>query len=193
MQKTVRVSFTVTGGIKALGDKKMGIGIGTASENRNLKGGKEQEPAPAVKNFGIENIAPGIKGAGIDLIRIRRIARAYRRRPERFLQRIFTEKEIAFLKAKKNPFPSMAALFAAKEAISKALGCGIGKIGWREMEILPGERGQPVAILKGGALVLAKELDIQGVVVSLSHDAPYALAQAIAYGRSCPGDHPACP
>lgn len=124
-----------------------------------------------------------IIGTGIDLIRIRRIIRAYRRRPERFLQRIFTKKEIAFLEAKKNPFPTMAALFATKEAISKALGCGIGRVGWREMEILPGEKGKPEAALKGAALFWAKEHGIWGVEVSMSHDAPFAVAQAIAYGK----------
>ncbi len=130
-----------------------------------------------------ENVASGIKGVGIDCIRIRRIARAYHRRPERFLNKIFTEKEIEILHAKKNPFPSMAALFATKEAVAKALGCGIGQVGWREMEILPGEKGKPLAFLRGAALSWAEKQGIQGVEVSMSHDAPYAIAQAIAYGK----------
>lgn len=132
---------------------------------------------------GKERVVSGIKGIGIDLIRIRRIAQAYRRHPERFLQRIFTVREIDVLNAKKNPLPSMAALFAAKEAVSKALGCGIGQVGWREMEILPGKRGKPVVLLKGAAQARAGKMGIQGVMVSLSHDAPYAIAQAIAYGK----------
>ncbi|NMB36073.1 MAG: holo-ACP synthase [Firmicutes bacterium] len=124
-----------------------------------------------------------MKGTGIDIIRIQRITRAYRRRPERFLQRIFTEKEITSLGVKKNPFPSMAALFAAKEAVSKALGCGIGQVGWREMEILPGKKGKPKVTLKGAALVWAEKHGIRGVEVSMSHDVPFAIAQAIAFGR----------
>lgn len=122
-----------------------------------------------------------IKGVGIDLVRIRRIRRAYRRRPERFLNRIFTGKEIAFLKSKANPFPSMAARFAAKEAVAKALGCGIGRIGWCDLEILPAAGGKPVVYLQGAARALAQKKGIKGVEISLSHDNFYAVAQAIAY------------
>jgi holo-[acyl-carrier protein] synthase len=123
-----------------------------------------------------------IKGVGIDLIRISRIARAYRRRPERFLKRIFTPREIEFLQQKGNLFPSMAARFAAKEAIAKALGCGIGVIKWCELEVLPGTRGKPVVFLKGGARSWAERCGIKGVEVSMSHDGPYAIAKAVAYG-----------
>jgi phosphopantetheine--protein transferase-like protein len=80
-----------------------------------------------------------LKGVGVDLIRVRRIAQAYHRRPERFLHRIFSGQEIKLLFKKKNLLPSMAARFAAKEAVAKALGCGIGIARWREMEILPGK------------------------------------------------------
>jgi holo-[acyl-carrier protein] synthase len=124
---------------------------------------------------------PAIKGVGIDLVRIRRIRRAYRRRPARFLNRIFTEKEIALLKSKTNPFPSMAARFAAKEAVAKALGCGIGRIGWRDLEILPAAGGRPVVFLQGAAQSLAKKQGVKGVAISLSHDNFYAVAQAVAF------------
>ncbi|MGI6308328.1 MAG: holo-ACP synthase [Dethiobacteria bacterium] len=128
-----------------------------------------------------EGVYPGIKGVGIDLIRIQRIARAYRRRPERFLRKIFTEKEIEFLQAKRNPFPSMAARFATKEAVAKALGCGIGQVGWRDLEILPGARGKPVVFLRGAAQSWAEKQGIKGIEISMSHDGFYAIAQAIAY------------
>ncbi len=123
-----------------------------------------------------------IKGLGIDLIRKKRIETAYRRRPERFLKRIFTKKEIDQLFKKRNFLPSMAARFAAKEAVAKALGCGIGIISWCEMEILKDERGTPVVFLKGGAARWAKRYGIKGVKVSMSHDGPYAVANAVAYG-----------
>lgn len=125
-----------------------------------------------------------IKGLGIDLILISRIARAYRRRPERFLERIFTPREIESLRHKKNPFPSMAARFAAKEAIAKALGCGIGAVKWRELEVLPGKGGKPVVFLQGGARSWARRYGIRGVEVSISHDDSYAVAAAVAYGRN---------
>ena len=124
---------------------------------------------------------PGIKGVGIDLVRIRRIRRAYKRRPERFLNRIFTEKEKMYLRPKTNPFPSMAARFAAKEAVAKALGCGIGRVGWRDLEILPATGGKPVVCLRGAAQALAKKQGIRGIEISLSHDNFYAVAQAVAY------------
>ncbi len=124
-----------------------------------------------------------VKGVGIDLIRIKRIARVYRRRPERFLKKIFTPQEIEIILKKGNPLPSIAARFAAKEAVAKALGCGIGVIRWCEMEILPGKRGKPEVILKGSAAQWAKDSGIKGVEVSMSHDGPYAIAKAIAYGE----------
>ena len=123
-----------------------------------------------------------IKGVGIDLIRIHRVARAYRRRPERFLRRIFSRKEIEILQHKKNLFPSLAARFAAKESIAKALGCGIGTVKWVELEILPGDKGQPIVFLHGNAGLWAEQHRIKGVEVSMSHDGPYAVAKAIAYG-----------
>ncbi|MGI5823520.1 MAG: holo-ACP synthase [Dethiobacteria bacterium] len=124
---------------------------------------------------------PVLKGVGIDLVCIRRIRRVYKRRPTRFLNRIFTEKEIALFKAKANPFPSMAARFAAKEAVAKALGCGIGRVGWRDLEILSVAGGKPVVCLQGAAQALAKKKGIRGIEISLSHDNFYAVAQAVAY------------
>lgn len=124
-----------------------------------------------------------VKGVGIDLIRIKRIARVYRRRPERFLRKIFTPKEIEIILRKGNPMPSIAARFAAKEAVAKALGCGIGVIRWCEMEILPGSKGKPQVYLWGKAARWAEKYGIKGVEVSMSHDGPYAIAKAVAYGE----------
>ena len=75
----------------------------------------------------------------------------------------------------------MAARFAAKEAVAKALGCGIGRVGWRDLEILPAAGGKPVVFLQGAAQSLAKKQGVKGVEISLSHDNYYAIAQAIAY------------
>lgn len=124
-----------------------------------------------------------IIGTGIDFIRVERVNRVYQRRPERFLQRVFTGREREEILRKTNPAPFIAARFAAKEAVAKALGCGIGPVCWRELEILSGERGKPVAHLGGNALCWAEKYGIAGVEVTISHDGPYALAAAIAYGR----------
>lgn len=123
-----------------------------------------------------------VKGLGIDLIRIKRIEMAFQRRPESFLKRIFTKKEIDELFNKSNFLPSIAARFAAKEAVAKALGCGIGVISWCEMEILKGDKGKPVVFLKGKAARWANQYGIKGVKVSMAHDGPYAVANAVAYG-----------
>jgi len=124
-----------------------------------------------------------VKGVGIDLVRIKRIARIYRRRPERFLKKIFTHREIEDLLKRRYPLPSIAARFAAKEAVAKALGCGIGVICWCEMEIISGSMGRPMVYLKGKAARWAEKCGIKGVEVSMSHDGPYAIAKAVAYGE----------
>ncbi len=129
-----------------------------------------------------KNIHLFVKGVGIDLIRVKRIANVFQRRPERFLKRIFTKKEIEELLKRRNPIPSIAARFAAKEAVAKALGCGIGVIRWREMEIIKEERGKPMVFLKGEAARWADQYGIKGVKVSMSHDGSYAIANAVAYG-----------
>ena len=123
------------------------------------------------------------KGVGIDLIRVGRVARACRRRPERFMKRIFTDKEIGMLLKKRNPFPSIAARFAAKEAVAKALGCGIGLISWREIEIFSDPLGKPLVFLTGKAASRAEKNGIKGVYLSMSHDGLYAAAIAAAYRR----------
>ena len=123
-----------------------------------------------------------VKGVGLDIIRIERIKGVYSRMPERFLQRIFTEREIASLLEKKNMIPSMAARFAAKEAVSKALGCGIGAIGWRDIEIFAAPGGKPVVSLSGKAAAWAEEHGIEVVHISMSHDGLYAAATAVAEG-----------
>ena len=130
-----------------------------------------------------EKIYLSVKGVGVDLIRINRVAGVYRRRPERFLKRIFTEKEISLLLKRNNPVSSIASRFAAKEAVSKALGCGIGAVQWRDIEILADARGKPEVYLQGEAARWAGSHGITGVLVSMSHDTPFALAEAIAYGN----------
>jgi len=124
----------------------------------------------------------GIVGVGIDLVKISRIARAYRRRPDRFLNRIFSRREVELLQRKKKPLASMAARFAAKEAVSKALGCGIGTVSWKDMEILFLEGGRPVVLLSGAAARWAEAHGIGGVAVSMAHDDFYAVAKAVAFG-----------
>jgi holo-[acyl-carrier protein] synthase len=116
---------------------------------------------------------------GIDLVEIRRIEQAIQRYGDRLLNRIYTPMEIV---AVGSNIASLAARFAAKEAVSKALGTGIGDIGWREIEILYSEANAPVVYLKGNAKKKAEELGLSDWSLSLSHTNEYAIAVVIAVG-----------
>jgi holo-[acyl-carrier protein] synthase len=99
------------------------------------------------------------------------------------MERVYTANEIAYCQRKKNVWQSFAARFAAKEAVSKALGTGIGPVGLMEIEILNTENGQPVVVLHGKALQLAADRNIQRVHISLSHSEAYAMATAVLEGE----------
>lgn len=110
---------------------------------------------------------------GVDIVEIARIEQMAQRWGERFLERVYTPAELAYCQGR---MEHLAARFAAKEAVSKALGTGIGSVTWREMEILPDEGGRPRVHLHGSARHLADELGLTSVAVSLSHGGEYAVA-----------------
>jgi holo-[acyl-carrier protein] synthase len=116
---------------------------------------------------------------GIDLIEIRRVSEVIARHQVRFLSRVFTEAEIQDTKANT---ASLAARFAAKEAVAKALGCGIGPIAWREIEVRKGPENMPVLHLYGSAARLAQEKGLTEWSISLSHTETHAIAVAVAVG-----------
>ena len=117
---------------------------------------------------------------GIDLLEIERMQSAIQRHGERFLQRVFTPGELADVG--QNP-ASLAARFAAKEAVAKALGCGIGAVAWREIEIRRAPAGQPVLHLHGAAAQLAAERGLTNWSISLSHTRAHATAMVVATGK----------
>ena len=117
---------------------------------------------------------------GVDIIEIERIEAVLRRHGERFLQRVYTPKEQAYCRGRA---PELAVRFAAKEAVSKALGTGLRGIAWREMEILGDERGKPLVHLHGRAQARAEELGLSEFAVSLSHSRDYAVAFVVAAGE----------
>jgi holo-[acyl-carrier protein] synthase len=109
-------------------------------------------------------------GIGIDIVECARIENSIERFGDRFLKRIFTEGEIAYSQSMKFPARHFAARFAAKEALSKAFGTGIGKsMGWRDLDVRKRESGEPFAVLSGGAKQMAQERGITKVWISLSH------------------------
>jgi holo-[acyl-carrier protein] synthase len=114
-----------------------------------------------------------VAGVGIDLLEIRRLERALERRP-RLAERIFSEAERAYAAARRRPGRHLAARFAAKEAVVKALGLG-GAFGLREIEVLPGE--PPRVRLSGRAAEAAAGASVE---VSLTHSRDFAAAVAIA-------------
>ncbi|HHB90026.1 MAG TPA: holo-[acyl-carrier-protein] synthase [Anaerolineae bacterium] len=110
---------------------------------------------------------------GVDVIEIARFQQALERHGEAFLVRIFTPAEIA---AYAHRIPSLAARWAAKEAVAKALGTGIGEIGWKEIEVLADDRHAPVLYLHGRAQELAQTLGLNHWAISLSHTQTLAIA-----------------
>jgi holo-[acyl-carrier protein] synthase len=121
-----------------------------------------------------------ILGVGIDIIEVGRIQSSYERFGERFLNRILHPNEIAYCLSHKVPAPFLAARFAAKEAISKAFGTGIGaQLGWQDMEVGRKESGEPFVILHEGGKKLLQERNARVVLISLSHTQEHATAVAI--------------
>jgi holo-[acyl-carrier protein] synthase len=125
-----------------------------------------------------------IVGLGIDLVECARIENSIERFGERFLKRVFTEGEIAYSQSMKFPARHFAARFAAKEALSKAFGTGIGKaMGWRDLDVQKKESGEPFVVLSGGAKQMAETLGVARVWISLSHTEASGMATIILEGR----------
>ncbi len=114
---------------------------------------------------------------GVDIIEIARIQRTLADFGERFLRRVYTERERERFGSRVS---ELAARFAAKEATSKALGTGIRGIRWREMEVLSNPRGKPVLILHGSAAERAATLGLVAFDVSLTHSRTEAMAFVVA-------------
>jgi len=122
-----------------------------------------------------------ILGLGVDIIEVDRIRNAIHRHGDRFHQRICLVSEATYCLAMRDPAPFFAARFAAKEAVSKALGTGIGaQCGWLDIEVRRKASGEPFVVLHGAGAETAKRLGIARVLLSLSHTEHYAAAQAIA-------------
>lgn len=121
-----------------------------------------------------------ILGTGIDIIEVSRVATATERFGDRFLNRILLPAEIAYCRTHTRPAPHIAARFAAKEAISKAFGTGIGgQLGWHDLEIGRHPSGAPFVRLHGKGVDLLAANRASRIHVSLSHTEAYAAAVAI--------------
>jgi holo-[acyl-carrier protein] synthase len=115
---------------------------------------------------------------GVDIIEIQRIQKAASKSRGSFLKRIYTNAE---LENSNNNSSSLAALFAAKEAVMKALGTGTKGIGWKEIEVLSNNDGAPIVQLSGKAANKARDIGISQFAVSISHSKEYAIAMVVGY------------
>ncbi len=124
--------------------------------------------------------AMSVLGIGVDIVETQRIEHSLERFGERFLHRVFTAGEIEYCQSMKYPARHFAARFAAKEAVSKAFGTGIGKsMGWKDIDVHREGSGQPFVVLGGGAKQLADERKVSAVWISLSHTDHNAAAVAV--------------
>jgi holo-[acyl-carrier protein] synthase len=124
-----------------------------------------------------------ILGTGVDLAEVARIRASIERYGERFIRRIFTEREAAYAERKANKYERYAARFAAKEAGMKALGTGwSGGITWRDLEVTNLPSGRPTLALHGVAYEVAARLGVQAIHLSLTHTSGQALAWVLLEG-----------
>ena len=110
------------------------------------------------------------------MLAIPRLRRVLEKHNSRFLRRVYTPEEVAFCRGR---VPELAARFAAKEAVMKALGTGIRGVGWRDIEILPDRRGKPLVYLYGRAKARAEAIGLHALDVSLTHEQEFAIASVV--------------
>jgi holo-[acyl-carrier protein] synthase len=121
-----------------------------------------------------------IVGTGVDVIEPSRMREMIERHGDRFLERIFTEGEVAYCKPRKRAAEHFAVRFAAKEAVGKALGTGIGSgVSWKDIDVVKEPSGKPTLVLTGGAARVAATLGVTRTHVTLSHCEHSAIAVVV--------------
>ena len=118
--------------------------------------------------------------SGVDLIETNRLSGLNPHIRARFLKRVYTPAELDICGTSD---ASLSGRFAAKEAVAKALGTGIGPVRWQDLEITTGPRGEPLLYLHGAAQEIAAQLGLQTWSVSISHTNTHAIAMAVAIGE----------
>lgn len=116
--------------------------------------------------------------AGVDLVEVERIQRSVERFGARFLDRVFTEQEQAYCAGRPD---RLAARFAVKEAVGKALGTGIGDVSWKDIEIVNDPQGKPSLTLHSAAAALAVELAFTQWTISISHTETHAIGMVVGF------------
>ena len=113
---------------------------------------------------------------GIDIVELKRVAQVVERWGDRFLQRIYTPQELAYCRGR---IPQLAARFAAKEAVMKALGTGIRGVGWKEVEVQRQRGKGPTIILHDRAKLKAETIMIEEIAISISHSRDSAVVSVV--------------
>lgn len=133
-----------------------------------------------------------VAGIGVDLVHLPRLRQVVARWQDRFLRRVFTDAEIAYCRARRDPIPHLAARFAAKEAALKALGTGLRLgIRWRELEVRREPGRPPVLVLSGRSREISRARGGgDRLLLALSHDGDYAMAQAMLVSEGAPAAAP---
>jgi holo-[acyl-carrier protein] synthase len=127
--------------------------------------------------------APELAGTallGADIVEVAQVAHSIATFGDRYLRRVFTDRELAYCTAEgRDPAPHLAARFAAKEATSKALRAGDAPLDWRWIEVVRGADGACGLLLRHGMRALAKRRGVRALRLSMSHDGAYALAVVV--------------
>jgi len=122
-----------------------------------------------------------IFGTGLDIIEINRIKDSIQKYSDRFIKKIFTQKEIDYCRSQADPAKHFAGRFSAKEAVLKCFGTGMtGGIFWKDIEVDRLKSGQPVLNLYGKGRKMFTQLKLKHIHISISHDKIHAVAHAIA-------------
>lgn len=121
----------------------------------------------------------GVRGVGVDAVDVERFRLSLARTPS-MRERLFTPEELAYVAPKADPVPSLAARFAAREAVMKAMGLGLGAFGFHEVWVTRAESGEPSLRVTGRALELAIDRGITRWHLSLTHTAQVAIAHVVA-------------
>jgi holo-[acyl-carrier protein] synthase len=152
-----------------------------------IRKGRSTTPLPQPGNAKSERIGRIGLACGVDIVELKAFRHGLKLSEDRFLERIYTPAERLYCRGRDR---SLAARFAAKEAIAKALGTGVRGIAWKEMEVIMRPNGQPCVALHGRAQQLAKSLGLTRWAVSLSHTEGLAIAYVVAVADGRRRGHP---
>ena len=118
---------------------------------------------------------------GVDIVEVARIEKILESRRESFYKKIFTNREIEYIEGKEHNSKTISGMFASKEAVSKLIGTGIGKIGWKDIEVLHDSKGRPYINMNSKIVGLLEQIDLKHIDISISHEKRYAISFAIGF------------